>query len=185
MTLGTLTTKLKSVKKFSVLNTKELLASAEEFLKQYPFPGHNQLCFLNTKDHKADPDQGTGNRLHPEAKMYGLDEHKFTEFLPDWKHSIFYDIYKNFPMPVTRMRLMRVPPKRTYSMHQDGDNEIRYHIAVKTNPHAYFVYGDTLDLIHVPADGNCYEFDVSRPHSFVNFNPNEERWHLVLNAWIK
>ena len=32
------------------------------------------------------------------------------------------------------------------------------------------MYGDTLELIHVPADGNAYEFNVERPHSFINFN---------------
>lgn len=166
------------------INVSKLYEICTKFISLNPFPNHNQLCFLNTKNHKPDPEQGTGNQRHPEANMFTLNEHDFTEFLPEWKDSMLYEIYKNFPLPVTRMRLMRVPPKRTYSMHRDGDNEIRYHIAVKTNPHAYFVYGDTLDMIHVPADGNCYKFDVSRIHSYVNFNPIEERWHIVLNAKI-
>ena len=46
------------------------------------------------------------------------------------------------------------------------------------------MYGDTLELIHVPADGNAYEFNVERPHSFINFNRNNYRWHLVLNALV-
>ena len=41
---------------------------------------------------------------------------------------------------------MQVQPKRTYSIHQDGVNEIRYHIAVQTTPDTYFMYGDTLEL---------------------------------------
>ncbi len=179
------TKKLNKVEKFSVSDINELHQASIRFTEQYPFPKHNQLCFLNTKGHGADPNQGTGNKLHPEAAMYNLNEHDFTEFLPEWKDSIFYKIYKDFPLPVTRMRLMRVPPKRTYSIHADGDNEIRYHIAVQTNPEAFFVYADTLELIHVPADGNAYEFNVERPHSFVNFSAKHERWHLVLNAWIK
>ena len=175
---------LKKVNNFKIDDIDELLDACKDFVLMHPFPKHNQLCFLNTKNHIADPDQGTGNKLNPDAKMYGLNEEDFTEFHPMWKNTIFYDLYKNFPKPITRMRLMQVQPKRTYSIHQDGVNEIRYHIAVKTTPDTYFMYGDTLELIHVPADGNAYEFNVERPHSFINFNRENNRWHLVLNALV-
>ena len=175
---------LKKVENFTTVDVNELHSVCKEFVSVHPFPKHNQLCFLNTKDCNPDPDQGTGNKLNPDAKMYNLNDEDFTEFHPMWKDTLLYDVYKNFPKPVTRMRLMQLNPKNTYSIHIDGRNEVRYHIAVQTTPDTYFMYGDTLELIHVPADGNAYEFNVERPHSFINFNRNNYRWHLVLNALV-
>ena len=175
---------LKKVEDFIITDVEDLLETCNEFVSLNPFPKHNQLCFLNTPDHAPDPNQGTGNVLDVNSNMFGLKENNFTEFHPMWKDTILYDLYKRFPKPVTRMRLMQVQPKRTYSIHQDGKNEIRYHIAVKTSKEAFFMYADSLELIQIPADGCAYEFNVERPHTFLNCNRHENRWHLVLNGLI-
>ena len=172
---------LNLIENFKIIDIEKVQEVCAEFVSVHPFPKDNQLCFLNTQDHEPDPYQGTGNKLNPEAKMYKQNEENFTVFNPMWEDTILHDLYERFPKPITRMRLMQVNPKSTYSIHKDGDNEIRYHIAVKTNEHNFFMYADTLELIHVPLDGNAYEFDVERPHSFINFSL-EHRWHLVLNA---
>lgn len=164
----------------SKLDQIELEASF--FIKQYPWPKENQLCFLNTSDVPPNPYQGIGNQFAVGYPISGRLDNEFTVFNPDLKGSIFEDIYTNFPMPITRMRLMRIPPKRCYTIHSDGPKEIRYHLSIKTNEHAYFLYQDTLELMHVPRDGNFYQFDVERPHSAINFSATEERIHLVINA---
>ena len=184
---------------FTPVDPDELLAATIQFIARYPFDNINSdhRCFLNTKAEAQNPNPYQGadglNWDQPEADQ--LHENDFTEFLPEWKGSIFHKIYEDFPLPVARMRLMRVRPRTCYSIHTDGPGAFRYHIAIKTNPTAYWIYGDTLDMIHIPADGHCYEFDGSRPHTFANFsnfNANlnkvqnagkpEDRFHLVLNA---
>jgi len=183
------TSLLKPVENFSPVDPDELLAASMEFIAQYPFDSTNgdQRCFLNTKDEAQNPNpyQGTGGQNWDQSKAYGFRENDFTEFLPDWKGSIFHKIYENFPLPVARMRLLRLRPRTCYSIHTDGPGAFRYQIAVKTNPTAFWIYADTLDMIHIPANGHCYEFDGSRPHTFANFNKvkqREDRYHLVLNA---
>ena len=53
---------LKKVNNFKIDDIDELLDACKDFVLMHPFPKHNQLCFLNTKNHIADPDQGTGNK---------------------------------------------------------------------------------------------------------------------------
>lgn len=169
------------VENFSV-DIEELQSQSEYFLDDSVWNKHNQLCFLNTPDVSPNMHQGAGNVLSEGYPASGLNEKDFTVFNPMWTGTIFEDIYKNFPLPVTRMRMMKIPPKRCYSMHIDGQGEIRYHIAVYTNPYAFFVYGDKQQMFHVPSDGNAYIFSVEEKHSAVNFDSSQARMHLVLNA---
>jgi hypothetical protein len=180
---------LKPVENFSPVDPEELLAATVKFIAQYPFDNKNgdQRCFLNTKDqaHNPNPYQGIGGKNWKNSNANPYHENDFTEFLPEWKNSIFHRIYENFPLPVSRMRLMRIRARTCYSIHSDGPGAFKYHIAIYTNPAAYWIYADTLEMVHVPADGRCYEFDGSRLHTFANFNKvgqYEDRYHLVLNA---
>lgn len=171
-----------TVPNFTV-NLKELQKETQVFFDDDSlWNKHNQLCFLNTPGHEPDLNQGVGNVLAEGYPASGLKDSDFTVFNPNYENTIFHEIYKAFPLPVTRMRLMKIPPKRCYSMHLDGPDELRYHIAVFTNPHAYFVYESTSSLHHVPADGQAYVFSVEEMHSAVNFNPAEPRIHVVLNG---
>ena len=76
-----------------------------------------------------------------------------------------------------RCRIMRKKKQTRFSVHSAPTP--RYHIAIETNPHSYFLF-PTLDrIIHVPADGYVYEVDTTLPHSFVNCGSN--RVHLVMS----
>lgn len=170
------------VKNFLV-NITDLQNDSYYFLKNKDlWTKDNQLCFLNTKGHKPDLLEGIGNNLISKYPMSGLQENLFVNFNPNYKNSLFYWIYKNFPLPITRMRLMRVLPKTSYTMHVDGPGEIRYHIAIFTNPHAYIIYEDPPTLFNVPANGKAYRINVEKNHTAANFNFNKTRLHLVLNA---
>lgn len=166
---------------FSV-DIRSLQDQSNQFLNPEVWNKHNQLCFLNTSGHPADLHQGVGNTLAPGYPMSGLNESDFTVFNPNHLDTIFYKIYSEFPYPITRMRLMQIPPKRCYSLHSDGVGEIRYHIPVFTNSGAYFFYQDPIEAIHLPADGSVYKVQVEDVHSAVNFSATESRLHLVLNA---
>ena len=75
-----------------------------------------------------------------------------------------------------RSRLMIMNAQTCYSVHQD--NAPRYHMALETNPDAFFVFSDSDKICHIPADGWIYEVDTTQRHTFVNAGPN--RTHLVL-----
>jgi hypothetical protein len=76
-----------------------------------------------------------------------------------------------------RSRLMTKKMHTTYSVH--SDEAPRYHLALITNPNAYFIFPTLNEITHIPADGYVYEVDTTLPHSFVNCGP--DRTHLVIS----
>jgi hypothetical protein len=175
-----MTDRITKLQNISVDN--QLLRTAyEDLILQETWNEHNQLCFLNTAGHIPDMHQGVGNHYAAGYPMSGIDENDFVQFNPKYIDTIFHHIYEAFPFPVTRMRLMRIRPKRCYSVHSDGANEIRYHIPIITNENAFFFYKEPMEMVHLEC-GSVYRVEVSDQHSAVNFNPTQERIHLVLNA---
>jgi len=76
-----------------------------------------------------------------------------------------------------RARVMSKKRHTTYSVH--SDKAPRYHLALITNPNAYFIFPTLNEIVHIPADGFVYEVDTTIPHSFVNCG--EDRMHLVIS----
>lgn len=93
--------------------------------------------------------------------------------------------YPNF----YRWRLMKIDPRSTYTVHQDGADakrNLRLHIPVVTNPDAYLAFfqqrpetGATVSVHfeHLSA-GNSYEVDTTSWHTAFNFG-SEPRYHIV------
>lgn len=163
------------------VDIKELQKTVIDFLYRYHWDKSNQLCLLNTKDHVAgDPYQGIGHIKEPGYPAFGYKEGDFTVIHPDYENTILGKIYKEFPLPICRMRLMRVPAKRCYTMHVDG-NVHRYHFAVISNDNAFFVFKNQKSIQSIPCDGYAYKVHVKEPHTFVNTNSDFDRIHLVLD----
>lgn len=87
-----------------------------------------------------------------------------------------------------RVRFMRLLPKTGLSVHKD--NEVRYHLVLKTNPKSYICTNDVLlesdsDLniaatcYHIPDDGHWYKVDTRQVHWVYN-GGMIERIHLVV-----
>ena len=76
-----------------------------------------------------------------------------------------------------RSRIMTKKMHTTYSVH--FDKAPRYHLALITNPNAYFIFPTLNEIMHIPADGCLYEVDTTILHSFVNCGP--DRTHLVIS----
>jgi len=78
-----------------------------------------------------------------------------------------------------RTRLVNLPPLASYPYHVDCG--FRVHLAIKTNPSAFFF--EDGKLIHIPADGHAYLIDVTKLHSAWNGAFKEDtslnRIHLV------
>ena len=105
-----------------------------------------------------------------------IDEHKYTEFIEDYKNTYFKEVYdvlsKNYKLG--RVRLLLKEPRSTLSWHRDP--EPRLHIPIYTNPGAIMV----IDKIahHMPADGSVWITNNRKYHNAFN-GGEEDRIHLV------
>lgn len=165
------------------IDVEELQETVVDFLHRYHWDKCNQLCLLNTEDHKpGDPYQGIGHVKEPTYGAFGYKETDFKVFHPDYENTILGRLYRNFPHQVCRMRLMRVPAKRCYTFHTDGPT-YRYHFAVISNDRAFFAFKEIQKLYFIPVDGHAYKVNVNPYHTFVNTNSDFDRIHLVLDAY--
>ena len=162
---------------FSV-DVSKLKHDASVILAEYPFNNHNQICFQNTTDN-YDVYQGTGDSRLDHCPMYGLNEEDFTNFNPAFAGTIFEEIFETFPFKIGRMRLMKVPAKKCYWMHNDP-GMVRYHFAINTNQDCFILYRD-YGHYHIPDDGVCYRMNTDEHHTAVNAS-REDRIHLVISG---
>jgi len=92
-----------------------------------------------------------------------------------YEGTVFADVVRD--MNGERSRVMHMQPRTSYFVHQDKTP--RYHLALITNPNAYFIFPTLNEIVHIPADGYVYEVDTTILHSFVNCGP--DRTHLVIS----
>jgi hypothetical protein len=92
-----------------------------------------------------------------------------------YEGTVFADVIRD--MHGERSRIMHMQPRTSYFVHQDKTP--RYHLALITNPNAYFIFPTLNEIVHIPADGYVYEVDTTILHSFVNCGP--DRTHLVIS----
>jgi hypothetical protein len=113
----------------------------------------------------------------PKAKKKSIikDQSEYKILNEAYEGTVFADIIQD--VNGERARIMEMNPSTTYTVHRD--NSPRYHLALITNPNAYFLFPTLNEIIHIPADGCLYEVDTTIPHSFVNCGP--DRTHLVIS----
>ena len=115
---------------------------------------------------------------YPEIK----NESYFNKINPLYEDTIFEKIINDHNG--TRARIMLKPQHSTYSIHRDISPKGRYHLAMKTNEGAYFLWpnnkeGHFIRSLHIPDDGHVYWVNTSKMHTFINCGA--DRFHLVLN----
>ena len=120
----------------------------------------------------------TGVEVQRESK---IDEHKYTEFVDDFKNTYFKEVYDQLTKKykLGRMRLLLKEPRSTLSWHRDP--EPRLHIPIYTNPGAIMVVDNVAK--HMPADGSVWITNNTKYHNAFN-GGEENRVHLfacVLN----
>ena len=109
----------------------------------------------------------TGVEVQRESK---IDEHKYTEFVDDFKDTYFKEVYDQLTKKykLGRMRLLLKEPRSTLSWHRDP--EPRLHIPIYTNPGAIMVVDNVAK--HMPADGSVWITNNTKYHNA--FNGGEE-----------
>ena len=124
-------------------------------------------------------DRHTGERLAREE-----DFAEWCPGVPAYTRSVLEALAAAQQVRWGRIRFMRALPKTGLSMHVD--REMRYHLAIETNPGAIIAECFTGQAVrctghHLPADGHWYRIDTRREH-FVYNGGWEPRIHLVANA---
>ena len=115
----------------------------------------------------------TGVEVQRESK---IDEHKYTEFVDDFKNTYFKEVYDQLTKKykLGRMRLLLKEPRSTLSWHRDPGP--RLHIPIYTNPGAIMVVDNVAK--HMPADGSVWITNNTKYHNAFN-GGEENRVHLV------
>jgi hypothetical protein len=105
-----------------------------------------------------------------------LDESLYTEFVKDFKHTYFKEVYETLSskFKLGRVRLLLKEPRSTLSWHRDP--EPRLHIPIITNPGCLMVIENVAK--HLPADGSVYITNNVKYHNAFN-GGEENRVHLV------
>ncbi len=120
------------------------------------------------------------------------DDSWYTEFIPGFKHTYFYDVWNELKVEygVQRMRLMKLAPKEGLSFHADFYS--RYHIPIITNDRAFLLINEfneipwikddvrvpSISTFHLPARGDMYWVDTTKHHTVYN-GGDTDRIHLV------
>ena len=105
-----------------------------------------------------------------------IDESKYTEFVKDFEHTYFKEIYDELSKiyKLGRVRLLLKEPRSTLSWHRDP--EPRLHIPIITNPGCLMVIDNSAQ--HMPADGGVWVTNNVKYHNAFN-GGEENRVHLV------
>ena len=105
-----------------------------------------------------------------------LDENLYTEFVKDFEHTYFKEVYEKLKskFKLGRVRILLKEPRSTLSWHRDP--EPRLHIPIITNPGCLMVIEN--EAKHLPANGSVYITNNVKYHNAFN-GGEENRVHLV------
>lgn len=117
-----------------------------------------------------------GNLKETEIKLTQFDFIIFNkELRGTYLESVHNIIAKDYKFG--RMRLMGMPHKKCMSIHVDTSKRI--HIPVITNENCLMIIKNR--VYHMPATGNAYLTDTTKPHTALNANHNFMRLHLLFD----
>ena len=112
----------------------------------------------------------TGVEVQRESK---IDEHKYTEFVEDFKDTYFKEVYDQLTKKykLGRTRLLLKEPRSTLSWHRDP--EPRLHSPIYTNPGAIMVVDNVAK--HMPADGSVWITNNTKYHNCLLYTSPSPR----------
>ena len=110
------------------------------------------------------------------SRDVSIEEDKYTEFVEDFKHTYFKEVYNVLKKKykLGRVRLLLKEARSTLSWHRDP--EPRLHIPIYTNPGCIMVIDKVAK--HMPADGSAWVTNNLKYHNAFN-GGEENRIHLV------
>ncbi len=157
------------------IDPKRLHESVKNLLNEHP------LTFVGTRQLALQHRPGASDPWYEGCQKQSLisADSDFTELHHELQDSYLGYVFSRLPFRPIRTRIMALDPQYCYSVHQDLTP--RYHLAVTTNEHAWFVFVERSEALHIPADGNLYYVDTRHLHSAFN-GSGEMRIHIVFGA---
>ena len=135
-----------------------------------------QTCLQRSNKSVVNPyTDGAGENREKKDRIIKVQS-EYTILNEVYEGTVFADIIRD--VNGERSRIMEMNAYTSYSVHKDQSP--RYHLALITNPNAYFIFPTLNEIMHIPADGYLYEVDTTILHSFVNCGP-DDRTHLVIS----
>ena len=118
-------------------------------------------------------------------------EHDFTEWnsqTPVYTRNIIDQLAQTLNIKIGRVRFMLLKSKTGLTIHKD--KEVRYHVAIDTNPDSYISISNISRTTnedvascgvnyHLPANGYWYQIDTRHRHHVYN-GGRTDRIHLVV-----
>lgn len=165
--------------------------SLDEILAVTDWADKNQIG-LNYRPGAKDTWHDACGSLYDYDKQEFIDnEYAFNQWnkLPEYLSEQLTNLIRTEKFRVGRVRFMRLKPKTGLSVHRD--REVRYHLVLQTNKHAYIAHEVKEDrpelselattgiTYHIPCDGNWYQIDTREVHYVYN-GGTEDRIHLVV-----
>jgi hypothetical protein len=119
---------------------------------------------------------GNGNLIEQELK---LEQSDFTEYNKELEGTYIYNVCSKLEKDyaIGRARIMALPHKKVMSMHTDTSK--RLHLPIITNENCLMIIDNM--LYHMPANGQVYIADTTKPHTALNANHNFTRYHLLFD----
>ena len=104
-----------------------------------------------------------------------LDETLYTEFVEDFNHTYFKEVYETLSsnFKLGRVRILLKEPRSTLSWHRDP--EPRLHVPIVTNPGCMMVIENVAK--HLPANGSVFITNNVKYHNAFN-GGEKNRVHL-------
>ena len=151
------------------------LWDSDEVLGTGIYGQRRQTCLQRSSKSVVNPyTAGAGERRDKKDRVI-KNSSEFTILNEIYEGTVFANMIQD--VNGERARIMHMNSYSAYSVHKD--NSPRYHLALITNPNAYFIFPTLNEIIHIPDDGCLYEVDTTILHSFVNCGP--DRTHLVIS----
>jgi hypothetical protein len=170
-------------------DVNNILSELDNVLKQTNW-FNNQIGFRHRPDSDNIWNDGTGSLYdHTKKKFIGTESHYNTWSINEnnYIRTSVTNLSESLNFKIGRVRIMKLLPHHGLSVHRD--NEVRYHLVLKTNPKSYICYNHSyinkseLDPVaqcyHLPLNNYWYKVNTKITHWVYN-GGETERIHLVV-----
>lgn len=155
-------------------NQISLKHTADELLDDIWYQGCGSLKYKFGEDFFDD----SGNLKESEVK---LEQSNFTRLNKALDGTYIQEIHDTLANDYKfgRMRIMAMPHKKCMSIHTDTSKRI--HVPIVTNKNCLMIIDN--QVYHMPANGNAYLTDTTKPHTALNANHSFTRLHLLFDLF--
>jgi hypothetical protein len=152
----------------------DIVKECQELLFKVPLKGNINQLSLQSKDPNIEDWYGSTGTVYKNGSQEIFEE-EYCYINPSLKGSAIEKWIHSLGN-VFRTRLMIVPPRTCYSLH--NDSTARIHLPIITSPDNFMCFPSENVMQHFPANGDSFWVDTTKYHTFMNCSL-AKRIHLV------